>query len=305
MPLAPSQQDIYDHIVTAGGRDDLGPGTASALAQGAYKGAFLTVAPGWPAQPPPGWTFVMADTSAVSGYDAYALIHLPSSTLMVGNRGTEGGKSLRDWLEGAGDALFDRSAGQMVDAQAFLVEAARRALAIQPIGKILAVGHSLGGALAELQAAIGRRVLQNAGLSPVPISAIGFGSAGFRTAIHAYAGRFSLTLDLEAAAAGANYVRDRDAVHVLQPNWAVMGSIVPCASIYTTILTRSGNPHDPVAYFQPTADLLENHRIDLYCGWWQLDADHHLYRPWRKPGYDVQLGAEANWRPRVSRPEGT
>ncbi|CAN5437932.1 hypothetical protein BH10PSE4_BH10PSE4_25670 [soil metagenome] len=303
MPVTPSEADIYDHIVTAGGRTELGPGTAAALALGAYKRAFSTVAPAWPTVPPAGWTFVLADSGALSGYDGYALIHQPSNTLVVGNRGTEGSRSLTDWLEDAGDALFDRGKGQMADALAFLVRAVQTAAPAR-IDKILAVGHSLGAALAELQASLGRRVLQNAGLPPAPIAAIGFGSAGFKSAIFAYAGTFNLTIDPGAPAACVNYTRARDAVHVLQPRWAVMGSVVPCASVYTTILSRTGNPKDQVAYFQPTADLLENHRMDLYCGWWQLGADHHLYRPWRTKAYEVREGAEANWRPSVGRPAG-
>lgn len=218
-----------------------------------------------------GWD-ILIEANQPGGYDAVALHHPASRSLVVVNRGTEGFKSFADWWANISAALLYDPDSQIVPALEFLRRAVDACVAAQlPADQLLITGHSLGGGLAEAQGALARAV---APAAPAVIRVVGVASAGFANAVAGYAHRNSLALAPEPTSFITHYVRELDAVPH-HPARSVFGREIEIACVWQA--KRGKPPHGDIWEYTTIFDFLRNHSSALYCEYLNLGMASHLW----------------------------
>ncbi|MET3667979.1 hypothetical protein [Caulobacter sp. 1776] len=227
---------------------------AAALAAAAYKDrkTGLTDLAGLA-----GWT-ILDQANEKGGYDAVVVHHPASNVLVIANRGTEGFRSFDDWRANVEAALEKDPRRQVIPALTFVdrVAKASQAAGLAP-RELLIVGHSLGGALADIQGAFAKAIWPTA----PPVRVVGIASAGFANSVAAYAALQGWTPAATAPAFITHYARGKDAVPH-HPKRKVFGTDRPIASIwqcYEELPSKGGAP----TYWADT-DFLRNHDVTLY-----------------------------------------
>lgn len=273
--LAGGVQAALDAAAAAPSLDDA---TAAALAAAFYKDFHSGQLAGTLG---PGWSKILQGNQA-GGYDGMVWHHPASRTLVVVNRGTEGFQSLPDWIANVGAQVLHQPGPQLHNAVDLLRDGFLHAPGDQ-VDRILICGHSLGGALADVQGAVGRSLLIQAGVAtPPPIRTVGIASAGFKAAGLALAGQRGLTIDLKADI--VHYIRDQDAVPHL-PGHETFGKARPVASVYEARLGYSAGAH-PTPEWQRIADFLREHTASLY---WKFLAEGEGRHIWFSRAADSYL----------------
>ncbi|MDQ0465481.1 hypothetical protein QO010_003270 [Caulobacter ginsengisoli] len=277
--LAPGVQAALDAAAGAAALDD---SAAAALAAAFYKDFKTGQLAGTLG---PGWNKILQGSQA-GGYDGMAWHHPASRTLVVVNRGTEGFASFPDWVQNVGAQILSQPGPQLHGAVDLLRDAFLHAPQDQ-IAQILICGHSLGGALADVQGAVGRSLLVQAGIAnPPPIRTVGIASAGFKSAGQALAGQRGLTIDLKADI--VHYIRAEDAVPHL-PGHGVFGTEKPVASVYEARLGYSAGAH-PTPQWQRIADFLREHTASLYWKFLAEGEGRHVWYSRSQDGYLARAG---------------
>ncbi len=277
--LAVGVQAALDAAATATALDDA---TAAALAASYYKDFHTGQLVGTLG---PGWTKILQGAQT-GGYDGMVWHHPASRTLVVVNRGTEGFDSLPDWIANVGAQILTQPGSQLHNAVDLLHDGFLHAPQDQ-IDRILICGHSLGGALADVQGAVGRSLLMKAGIAnPPPIRTVGIASAGFRAAGQALAGQRGLTIDLKADI--THYIRTQDAVPHL-PNHETFGKTQLVASVYEARLGYSPGAH-PTPEWQRIADFLREHTASLYWKFLAEPDTRHLWYSRSQDAYAARAG---------------
>lgn len=237
----------------------------------------------------PGWD-MLAQANVAGGYDAAALHHPPSRSLVVVNRGTEGFKSFPDWWANVSAALFQDPDRQIEPAVDFLREAIdacrQRGL---PADQLLITGHSLGGGLAEIQGMLARAASAHA---PPDIRVVGVASAGFANAAAGFAHRKNLSLDRAVEGAIKHYVRELDAVPH-HPFRSIFGKDVKIASVWQA--KRAKPPKGEIWEYTTVYDFLRNHDQTLYCEHLSLGTDHHLWYSQKTRMVEPRTGEYPTW----------
>ncbi len=224
----PYQQELQAAVDVAEQATAIDDRAAVALAGSFYKdfntgGTVTTFGPGWSE---------LLRVSPAGGYDGIALYHPTSRSLVLLNRGTEGFKSLPDWMQNVGASLFGDPGPQLASAMDLLREGFDRAPADR-VDQILICGHSLGGALSDAQGALAASALAKAGKTCPPVRVVGAASAGFARAARSYAEAEGLAPDPKAKAFITHYVRRSDVV-TRHARRSVFGREVPIASVFET-----------------------------------------------------------------------
>lgn len=259
---------------------------AAGLAAAAYKDpatglSRLAALPGWD---------MLAQANVAGGYDAAALHHPASRSLVVVNRGTEGIKSFADWWANVSAALFqdpDRQIGPAVDFLGETIEACRQKGL--PADQLLITGHSLGGGLAEIQGMLARAISDHA---PPDIRVVGVASAGFADAAAGFAHRKKLSLDHSVEGAIKHYVRELDAVPH-HPMRSIFGKDVKVASVWQA--KRAKPPKGEIWEYTTVYDFLRNHDQALYCEYLSLGTDHHLWYSQKARKVEPRTGEYPTW----------
>lgn len=221
-----------------------------------------------------------------TAYDGAAFLHKTSGTLIVANRGTE---TLEDWITNV-EAALDicwKQIGPAVSFAADAVEAARRLLG-GDISQLLVTGNSLGGALAEGQAALVNAELKARGAQLVgKFSGYCTASAAFGKRIKEYAGqRYP---DLAASAFQlkgklTHLIRARDPIlaqHELLKGRLLGAMDDNIASIFVVDFVTEPPPSKksaPVRRWQLRADA-SNHNDYYYFRFIDLPKKVHLVKP--------------------------
>jgi hypothetical protein len=278
--------DLKAFLKAQAGAPTLDDQTAAALAAAVYKdpatgqnrlGGML------------GWN-ILLQASEPGGYDATALHHPASRSLVVVNRGTEGLKSFPDWWANISTTLLHDPDCQIVPALNFLRQAVSACTAAGlPADQLLIAGHSLGGGLADIQGALARAVAPGV---PASIRVVGVASAGFANAGAGYAYRNSLTLDPDARTFITHYVRELDSVPH-HPARSVFGQEIKIASVWQA--KRSKPPRGEIWEYTTVYDFGRNHDQGLYCEHLSLGMDHHLWYSQGTKAVSVRSGEYPTW----------
>lgn len=246
---------------------------------------------------PPGWNEILRVDPKASGYDGIALHHPSSRTLVIVNRGTEA--SGADWWQNIGAVVHRAPGPQMWDAHRLVMNAVARANELGlVVEQVLFTGHSLGGALAEVQAMVSPSLLPDA--LKDRMSAVGIASAGFGQALKSFARINGLTLHPDPAGVITHYVRRRDIVATYKTR-RVYGREVAVASVYETRFL-------PV-YKSPSAwkvvfDFLANHSSRRYLQYLATDGEtQHLWLSRQTGECAIRDGAEPDWKQSFIRPD--
>jgi hypothetical protein len=238
----------------------------------------------------PGWRYLGDASPEESGYDGAALLHEPSGTLIALNRGTELSRSLSDVAQTVAAAILDLDLGQIHDAVTFAASAWIDPAAEAP-KRFKALGHSLGGGLAEAQVAFLPDAVRAAGgQPPVSISGLGIASVGFKDALRGFGERRGWALQhARVAEAMTHFLRKEDVVERLRFTDRI-GSRTFIASAYETQFLTADNGRSRVWKIEP--DEIRNHEPLLYYRFLGVDEDLHLVWRWSR-SKDVQTRAGA------------
>lgn len=222
-----------------------------------------------------GWR-LLKTVSPADGYDGMGLHHAASRSLVMVNRGAEGLKSIRDFLEGF-EAAFGAWDGPLLHAVDLMVECFGICADEQlPVEKVVCAGHSWGGALAEAQVAVGRPLLVRDHGYTGDVWGVGIGSAGFAEAIRGLAVAKGVAIDLtEVRVSMTHFIRTRDLI-LLQPNHELLGGHTTLASIY-----QNGHGQKPAGN-APAPQIWsykggENHTSVYYFDFRDHAESMHLY----------------------------
>lgn len=293
-PYQPELQAAVDAAERATAIDDR---AAVALAGSFYKdfntgGTVTTFGPGW---------FELLRVSPAGGYDGIAFYHPTSRSLVLLNRGTEGFKSLPDWMQNVGAALFGDPGPQLDSALALLRDGFDRAPA-GGVDQILICGHSLGGALSDAQGALAASALEKAGKTCPPVRVVGAASAGFARAVRTYAAANGLTPDPSAKTFITHYVRKSDPV----PNHlrrTVFGREVSIASVFETRNLAPPGPHAVGREWRVVEDLLKQHLRTLYFQFLDAPGTSHIWYSDGAKTFEARAGDRPKWMTRQRRPK--
>ncbi len=224
------------------------------------------------------------------GYDGLAAVHGPTRTLVVANRGVEGFSNIVD-LEAAFAMHQGRGAASpMVRALDFL--AAARAAA-GDISEILCVGHSMGGGLAEAQAALARPWLAAAGAGfDGPIWGAGFGSAAFGDAIAELAQAKGFAIEPDIKLEMSHHVRAEDLIWRNFGADKMLGTRFFSADVWRWQFNPSTGRATP--YWRLGCDQLENHMMALYAAFFACGPEDYILK--RDAGYELRAGRRPSGR---------
>lgn len=209
-----------------------------------------------------------------NGYDAFAFYAPGPGELVIVNRGTD---SELDWLLNFKTAVL-RDARTIIGALDYAL-AAHAALVARGVAirRVTFTGHSLGGAMAEAQAALFRAA---AGLpGDLPIACTGFASAPFAGAIRAVAAERGLGgVDSQAIAASRHYIRPNDPIHGAEIAGTRLARVVADdLNLYGVVRQRHGA--GPSGF--ETYTLIGNpiaHDSFLYFHFWNRSGEFHIAR---------------------------
>lgn len=279
-------QDVINQATPAAAITDR---TAAALCCGFYKNYDTG---DLEATFPAGWNELARERG---GYDGIALHHPASATLIFVSRGTE--TTDADWYQNIGAALL-RKPGEQIPAAVRLVKAGVKAArdASLTVNNVLFTGHSLGGALAEAQAMLSPSLLPP-GLQ-AGARAVGIASAGFGSAVKAYALDQGMTAHGSPATIITHYVRKEDLVPN-HPGRQVFGREVKIASVYETRLRAQ---HKSTPRWTCVADLLGNHSSRNHLTFLDEPAGRHIWYSRNGKDWTARDGATPGWKAKNIRP---
>jgi hypothetical protein len=247
----------------------------------------------------PGWGELMRVRS-LGGYDGVALLHAASRTLVIINRGTEGLKSYADWRQNVGAVLFDDPGRQLVSAIDLLVDAYAEATPAA-VDQVLICGHSLGGALADAQAALAASVFVRRGLPLVPVRAVGVASGGMARAAERFAAARGLSIAAHPEGFITHYIRAEDRVPH-HPRRSVFGRDQLVASIYHCRHAQAPGPHGGPWEWQVRTDELAQHSAALYHAFFDQPGSRHIWYSQNQDRYFDRAGVRPPWRRNSQRP---
>jgi hypothetical protein len=266
----PTNDDCKAWLLATANDREVGVKTLCALMCLSYKGTGLGAPAGWL---PVGWTLV-ASVNNERGYDAYALMHDPSRTLVFVNRGVEGARSVRDWKEALRMTNGQGAGTPMQDAVEFFVQVARDHGAA--IAEYCATGHSMGAGLAEGQIGLGPSACRKAGVDlNAPGFGVGFASASFHSAIRSLARSEGLSIEADMEIKLTHYVRRHDAIND-QPNRDLFGNVIAPASVFAP--RQSPAPRGHGQYYERAPNEMESHDRYLYFGYYEVPDTSHIFR---------------------------
>lgn len=282
---AQARRQAITEVRAAGGAPNLPPTVCAALICLSYKDQESDLQAAMTA---PGWRYLGDASPEDSGYDGAALLHAPSGTLIALNRGTELSRSLSDVAQTVAAAVLDLDLGQIHDAVTFAADAWIKSGDAAPM-RFKALGHSLGGGLAEAQVAFVADAIRAAGgQPPVSISGMGLASVGFKDALRDFGARRGWTLQhARVAEAMTHFLRREDVVERLRFTDRI-GSRTFIASAYETQFLTADNGRGRVWKIEP--DEIRNHEPLLYYRFLGVDDDMHLVWRWSR-SKDVQTRA--------------
>lgn len=208
-----------------------------------------------------------------NGYDAFCFYAPGPAELVVVNRGTD---SELDWLLNFKSAVLQDT--RTVNAALAYALAAHAALVARglPVNRVAFTGHSLGGAMAEAQAALFR---QAANLSPnFPITATGFASAPFADAIRAVAIARGGAVDAQAIAASRHYIRPNDPIRLTDVAGTRLAAVVgEDLNLYAVVKQTNGPPKSAFDTFSLIGMPIA-HDSFLYHQFWDRNGPFHIVR---------------------------
>lgn len=209
-----------------------------------------------------------------NGYDAFAFYAPGPGELVVVNRGTD---SELDWLLNFKTAVLTDTRTIIAALDYALVAHAALTARGLAVRRVTFTGHSLGGAMAEAQAALFRAA---AGLSQdLPIACTGFASAPFAAAIQAVAAARGLgPVDAQAIAASRHYIRPNDPIRATEIAGARLARVIADdLNLYGVVRQRHGS--GPSSF--ETYTLIGNpiaHDSFLYHHFWNRGGEFHIVR---------------------------
>lgn len=208
-----------------------------------------------------------------SGYDAFCFYAPGPAELVIVNRGTD---SELDWLLNFKSAVLQDT--RTVNAALAYALAAHAALVAQglPVARATFTGHSLGGAMAEAQAALFR---QAANLpSSFPITATGFASAPFADAIRAVALARGAAVDAQAIAASRHYIRSNDPIRLTDVAGTRLAAVIgDDLDVYAVVKQSNGPPKTSFDTFSLIGMPIA-HDSFLYHHFWDRNGPFHIVR---------------------------
>jgi hypothetical protein len=221
------------------------------------------------------------------GYDAVALRHPASRSLVLVNRGTEGGSSVADWLENVAILLGDTD-GQLAEALDFAAASAEACRG--GVDTVVCVGHSLGGALAETQVALLNGELRARGGAPFAVEGAGFASAGYAATIEKLARKRRLPLEKDMAVRMTHYARRADPIRD-HPGRSLLGGEIRMIDVWgPEQIPKPGGRSATERVWSRVADPLKNHASDLYYAFFDAPrAEHHVFR-YRSGDFEIRRG---------------
>lgn len=289
----PFQKEVEDAVKAAGQATTIDDRAAVALAAIFYKSrddgqGNDKFGPGWE---------VLSQVSPEGGYDGAALWHAKSSSLVIVNRGTEGLSSIADWMQNIRAVLLKEPGPQMQSAMELLADGFEKTRA-RGLQRILFCGHSLGGALADVQGALASSFIEKRGQTCPPVRTVGVASAGFAAAGRRYAEQQGLKPDTTAQAFIIHYVRGEDLVPKPGSRFGVDQKI---ASVYEARhVQRRGRGRGWI--WRRVAEPLRQHKRTLYYQFFDESAGRHIWFSNGGGSYTARTGATPTWRKGLQQP---
>ena len=281
-------------IKQAGGEERINDETCCALACVSYASEATYLETGLPT----GWKF-LDKCSTDSGYDAVALMHNKTKTLVILNRGTEWSEA-EDILQNCAAILSGQDYGQIQDALDFMTSmwVAQSAKATE----IKVVGHSLGGGLAEAQVFLGASAMRADDVDP-PRDIFGNGnaSAGYKDAIVDFAARRNYEINPDKSDI-THYLRKHDVVQSIGLDERI-GSVTRLGSVFQASLRRKPGPHGGHRW-EPFPETIHNHDCCTYFEQFGVLPSRHVLWRWRAERYEVRDGSEPDPFPNGQVPPG-
>lgn len=277
---------ILNELTRAAGDTVIGDFTAAAVAASAYKS--------FQSPYPAGWDLVLRETTDPSGYDALTLHHPASRTLIIANRGTEF-TSFKDWKQNFGAAIFGH-AGTQIPVACKVLQQSIGAMNTQglAVDRLLFVGHSLRGALAEAQGLLCLRYIPDR--LKAAVNVVGVASAGFGAAIIPYAEKYAMEVYPRPQDTFTHYVRREDLVPH-HPGRVSLGRQVELASLYQALAYK---PHkSPSFEYRRDSDRLANHSSATYLEFWNDRDDCFI---WLRDGQYQRRDGVLKWSRGLSKP---
>jgi len=292
----PFHQEVVDAVNAAGLAPSLDDRAAVALAASFYKNRDTGQTDGQYGQ---GWE-VLSQVSPPGGYDGIAMRHAASRTLVVVNRGTEGISSISDWLQNIKAGVLHTPGLQMDPAMGLLGDGFDMARA-KGVDQILICGHSLGGALADVQGALAKSFIASRGHTCPPVRVVGVASAGFAAAGRRYAADRNLTPDPGAQGYILHYVRGEDLVPTYSGR-GIFGVDQKIASAYEARNVQRRGPR-PGWEWRRVADPLLQHQRSLYYQFFGESTARHIWFSRNAKTFTARNGATPAWREGLQRPD--
>lgn len=282
-------------IKDAGGEDRIRDTTCCALACVSYSSETAYLKNNLPT----GWKFLGFNPETTTGYDAAALFHTKTKTLVILNRGTEWSEA-EDIVQNCAGIIGGVDYGQIDDALQFMTD--MWVANATKANEIKVVGHSLGGGLAEAQVFLGASFMEAQTVTPPrDIFGIGIASAGYKNAIIDYADRHDLTLNTDKSDI-THYVRKHDVTQSIGLGERI-GSVTRLGSIFQARARPIPGPR-PGTRRDPFPDTIHNHDCCTYFEQFEVFAERHVLWRWKAKKYLARDGAEPEPYPNGQVPPG-